>query len=411
MQTTAPGLAEEMARFQQVRMETLRLAEGLSQEELDRSPGSGRWSIGEVLDHLLRAEAFFRRDLGLLVELSFAGRPGHIRHSFRDLDIGPPFIPRALMPVLDWPLTLATLFVPGPVLDALAGSRLIPLRHPTAAEPRRARAADDLRRELREAIEQTAQLLGQLSADDVSRMTISHPLLGIRTVPGLIRFMAQHEVRHQGQIADLRRGLATRPDAGPGRWGESGIREPEHERLRDSWSAGRSSGIVSGLGIDRRRAMQERATDPGAQGTGGDEWGAIRGVYQRISEAWGRGDAGGVVANFMQDGSLIDPFGRVARGQGAVEALLAGNFGGMFRGSRIAFNPQTIRLLARDLALADGTWQVTLPPAPDGRAAPPIAGLLTTVFRKVDGTWKVEADRPMLPAPLPAGSKRVANRI
>jgi uncharacterized damage-inducible protein DinB len=222
MQVTAPGLAEEMARFQRVRMETLRLAEGLSQEDLDRSPGSGRWSIGEVLDHLLRAEAFFRRDLARLVELSRAGRPGHIRHSFRDLDIGPPFIPRAMMPVLDWPLTLATLFVPGPVLDALAGSRLIPMRHPTVAEPLRGRPADDLRRELQEASEQTAQLLGQFAARDASRMTVSHPLLGIRSVPELIRFMARHERRHQGQIAELRSGLATRRPAGPGRSDESG---------------------------------------------------------------------------------------------------------------------------------------------------------------------------------------------
>jgi uncharacterized protein (TIGR02246 family) len=403
MQVTVPGLAEEMARFQQVRMETLRLVEGLSQEELDRSPGSGRWSIGEVLDHLLRAEAFFRRDLGRLVELSRAGRPGHIRHSFRDLDIGPPFIPRALLPALDWPLTLATLVVPGPVLDALADSRLIPMRHPTAAEPRRGRPADDLRRELREASEQTAQLLGQLAARDASRMTISHPLLGVRTVPELIRFMAHHERRHQGQVADLRRGLARHTDAAHGRWDESGHRGPARERPRLSWPGGGSPGIISPtLGIDRRRAMQDRATDSGAPGAGDEDREAIRGVYRRISEAWGRGDAAGVVANFTRDGSLIDPFGRVARERAAVEALLAGNFGGMFRGSRIAFNPQVIRLLARDLAQSDGTWQVTLPPAPGGRAALPIAGLLTTLFRKVDGTWKVEADRPMLPAPLPA---------
>ena len=131
---------------------------------------------------------------------------------------------------------------------------------------------------------------------------------------------------------------------------------------------------------------------------------AIRGVYRCISQAWEKGDARGVVANFAQDGDIIDPFGRVARGRQAVEALLAGNFGGMFYGSRIVFAPQMIRFLTSELAVADGTWQVILPQSPGGQAPPPITGLLTTVFRKVDGTWKVEADRPMQKAPLPPGA-------
>jgi uncharacterized protein (TIGR02246 family) len=396
MQATAASLVDDAARFRQVREETLRLVEGLTQEELDRSPASGRWSIGEVLDHLLRAEEFFRRDVGRLVELSRAGRPGHIRHTFRDLDIGPPLVPRALLPSLDLPFTFATLVLPAPVLNLLTGFRLFPMRHPSVADPRPGRPIEALRQELEDAGRRTEELLGRFSSRDAVRMTVSHPLLGTRNIPELVRFVVAHERRHQGQIAELKEWLKTPP--GPGsvtgnRFGRPAVSpDVPHEHQagdRTRWLDPRAMN-------DRRREM------PSA-----DDEDAIRGVYRRISEAWGRGDARGVVANFAPEGDLIDPFGRVARTQSAVEELLAGNFGGIFHRSQIVFNPQSIRFLTPELAVADGTWQVTLPPQPpDDRAPPPIMGLVTSVFRKVNGAWKIEADRPMQKVPLPTPPPR-----
>jgi uncharacterized damage-inducible protein DinB len=205
MNATTRFLADELAEFRRVRSETLRLVEGLSQEQFDWLPAAEKWSIGEVLDHLLLAEQFFRRDLERLAEASRAKRPMHIRHTFHDLDIGLPFVPRSLIPALDLPLTLATLFVPAGVLNVLAASRLSPMRHPSVAHPRRGRSAEALRRELRDASRQTAEILERFSASDAARMTVSHPLLGTRTVPELIRFVVHHERRHQGQIADLKK--------------------------------------------------------------------------------------------------------------------------------------------------------------------------------------------------------------
>ncbi|HEX3555624.1 MAG TPA: DinB family protein [Thermoanaerobaculia bacterium] len=39
----------------QARAQTLALVQPLSQEELDRAPAPGKWSVGEVLDHLFLA--------------------------------------------------------------------------------------------------------------------------------------------------------------------------------------------------------------------------------------------------------------------------------------------------------------------------------------------------------------------
>ena len=406
MHATTPFLVDEIAAFRRVRDQTLRLVEGLSQEEFDWSPALDKWSIGEVLDHVLRAEQFFRRDLERLAEGSRSGRPMHIRHTFHDLDIGLPFVPRSLMPALDIPLTLATLFVPAAVLNILTASRLFAMRHPSVADPQHGRSAESIREDLWDACRQTFEFLQRLSPRDAASMTVSHPLLGTRTVPELIRFMLQHERRHQGQVADLKERMKALPASVSVQWKGFGSPTVSADVPRKQQVGDRSERFGPDAVIDRRRDMVKRTTVACAPGTEVYEQDAIRGVYRCISEAWEKGDARGVVANFAEDGNLIDPFGRVARGREAVAALLAGNFAGMFHGSRIVFDPQTFRILSPEVAVADGTWQVTLPQAPGGPAPPEIAGLITTVFRKADGTWKVEADRPMLKAPLPPNPPR-----
>lgn len=42
----------ELRRLEAVRARTLALVDGLTQEDLDRRPARGGWSVGEVLDHL-----------------------------------------------------------------------------------------------------------------------------------------------------------------------------------------------------------------------------------------------------------------------------------------------------------------------------------------------------------------------
>jgi uncharacterized protein (TIGR02246 family) len=362
MQTTAPSLLDEIARFRQVREETLRLVEGLTQQEFDRSPRSGRWSIGEVLDHLVLAEQFFQRDLERFGEAAREGRPAHIRHSFRDLDIGPAFIPRSLLPALELPLTLATLFVPPAVLNAITASRLFPVRNPTVAEPRYGRPADALRLELQESSRVMIEFLEAVSVDDVARMTVSHPLLGTRSIPELIRFIVHHERRHQGQIID------------------------------------RKAMLASGAYLHSAESSAEEA---------------IRQVYRRISGAWSMGDAVGVAQYFAPDGDLFNPTtGILHRGRSEVQSLLETRFAGVpFRGSHIAFQPRTIRFITseRTVAIADGMWTVTGMRGPGGEFLPPLGGPITTVFQWDQGRWSIEADRPtvaMTPSAGQSGSEQ-----
>ncbi|HEY1379870.1 MAG TPA: DinB family protein, partial [Gemmataceae bacterium] len=180
---------------------TLDLVRTLSQAEADARPVPGRWSVGEVLDHLLLAERFFRGEVRQLAALARAGREPVLHRRFADLDISLGPVPRAALPLFTLPLRLVNPFVPRFVRDFLLTSRLVPARHPTAATPRPGRPVQALRRELAESLRETLAVFRDNADLDFRRMWHGHPVLGTNDVPALVRIVALHEQRHQAAIA------------------------------------------------------------------------------------------------------------------------------------------------------------------------------------------------------------------
>lgn len=205
-------LAAALDRFAATRAGTLELLGGTSQEALDVRPAPGRWSAGEVFDHLVLAERINCAEIGELIRLARAGEPARIRRSFSEMDVSVAYIPKAALPWLELPFTVANLFVPGCVRDLLARSRLLPAQNPAAATPRPGRPAAELAADLGESL---AATVGLVTADgdlDFRAMHFSHPLLGSSDGVGILRFMALHEERHQEQIREALAAVA----AGPG---------------------------------------------------------------------------------------------------------------------------------------------------------------------------------------------------
>ena len=60
-------LQDSLASFFQARADTFALLQDLSQQQLDYKPSPGKWSIGEVMDHLSLAERLFRSQIQLLI--------------------------------------------------------------------------------------------------------------------------------------------------------------------------------------------------------------------------------------------------------------------------------------------------------------------------------------------------------
>lgn len=200
----APQLLTGLEEFRAARARTLALARGLTQAQLDYGPEGGGWSAGEVLDHVLLAEGANREQLTRLVGMARAGRRRpELWLSFSDVNVSVAGVPRSLLYALEGPLTLMNVFVPDGLRDYLTRNRLLPFRNPDRAAPRRGRAYSALLEDLDASPGETESLLLNNPDLDYGAMSVRHPLLGRYDVPGLLRFMAAHEQRHQSQLEEI----------------------------------------------------------------------------------------------------------------------------------------------------------------------------------------------------------------
>lgn len=204
---TGPGTPSEVKRslesLRGVREQTLELVRGLSQEQMDRRPFPGRWSVGEVLDHLARADEIYRGEVETLIERARAGDRPVLRRGFSDVDIAVLFIPKSVLPLLDLPMGLMSSLMPKGLRDFVVRSRWLPARNPTQTAPRPGRPVEELRRELREGPEVFASLVAAGADVDLTALRHFHPLLGWNDLAGIFSFLESHELRHRGQIREL----------------------------------------------------------------------------------------------------------------------------------------------------------------------------------------------------------------
>jgi uncharacterized damage-inducible protein DinB len=188
--------------LRETRAETLRLVEGVGQAQSEFSPGPEKWSAGETLDHLLLSEAHFREIFARLIELQKAGQRAMVEESMKDLDTSIVFLPKAALAMAELPLMMMNLFIPTAVREAVTQFRIFRTKNPAIAEPRRGKAIDGLRQELRESYERTAALFHANPALDYRAMRYRHPLMGANNALQLLRVLARHEQRHQQQIKE-----------------------------------------------------------------------------------------------------------------------------------------------------------------------------------------------------------------
>lgn len=198
------GEAEALDDFHHVRLRTLELIAPLSQQELDFVPAPGRWSVGEIVDHIILAADSLQHILEELIRLKRSGQRPFVRRTFADFDVSFAFLPKSLLPLLEVPFSFFSSFVPSGLRDFLIQNRLLPFRAAQAATPRHGLAAGELRNRLQASFE-TVQSIFQNNADlDFHGMAAQHPLFGYIRMTDLPELMASHELRHQKQIGDVR---------------------------------------------------------------------------------------------------------------------------------------------------------------------------------------------------------------
>jgi len=193
---------EHIQMVRSTREKTLSLVAALSQQELDYAPAPGKWSPGEILDHLILSDQVYYGEITALFDLKKAGKPTYLRRGFADFNPSIFFIPKSALPYLDTAFNAVNLVLPRALRTFFIISRLIPTEAPDIAAPRPGRSAEALRRELENGPPYIEALFMQTPDADFGKFVHYHPLLGENDIYQMLRFLVNHEKVHQKQLKE-----------------------------------------------------------------------------------------------------------------------------------------------------------------------------------------------------------------
>jgi uncharacterized protein (TIGR02246 family) len=150
-------------------------------------------------------------------------------------------------------------------------------------------------------------------------------------------------------------------------------------------------------------ALVSLAVPAGLRASQADDEASIRRFGVDFSAAWNRHDPKAMASFWAEDGDLINPFGRWAKGRAEVEKLFQDEHAGVMAGTSYSTTLSSVRFLTPDVAVTDWDIVVTGMRGPDGSAAPPFKPHLALVMVRRGGRWLSLAARPYaFLAPPPA---------
>jgi len=130
----------------------------------------------------------------------------------------------------------------------------------------------------------------------------------------------------------------------------------------------------------------------------------IRTIERRIADfvtAWNKHDPARMALLWHDDGDLINPFGRIAKGRDQVLQLLRDEHSGLTKNCTNQFNITSIRLATDDVAVVDIESTMIGMRDADGKGMPPFKPHVLLVLSKKDGEWGVVSARPYAYATCP----------
>ena len=118
--------------------------------------------------------------------------------------------------------------------------------------------------------------------------------------------------------------------------------------------------------------------------------------FEQFAEAWKMNDGDALAHFFVDEATLINPFGERANGRAAVGAMYAEYFGGMLQGTTTTLTLESVRAVESTHALADA-----LQPIYGSDGAPLLVAHLAALLRRDGDSWKFVDARPCTTPPLP----------
>lgn len=185
-----------------VRRETLDLVADLSDAQAAFVPQAGGWSIAEVLDHLVRSDEMFFREIASL--LAKGGERGaFVCRGFKVLGGRLAALPAPVRLSVEVPLFFWNVAIPQAVRRFVLEHPSLPAQAPPHLRPRRGRPLAALRSDLSDGLGELDRIRHDHGDVDLRRFYYYSPVMGLTTVPGLVLLQAAHERRHQRQTRDI----------------------------------------------------------------------------------------------------------------------------------------------------------------------------------------------------------------
>src|SRR5262245_6253858 len=103
----------------------------------------------------------------------------------------------------------------------------------------------------------------------------------------------------------------------------------------------------------------------------------IRTIGAQIQSAWNKSDAKEMADLFLTDGDYVSSTGRTARGRDELQRAFAAQWAGIYKGTKLSHTLTNVRFLRKDVAIADGAFEITGMRDGSGKILPTRSGLST----------------------------------
>jgi uncharacterized protein (TIGR02246 family) len=121
----------------------------------------------------------------------------------------------------------------------------------------------------------------------------------------------------------------------------------------------------------------------------GQDRNSVEQFFNEVVEAWKANDGAAFAGYFVEDGSLINPFGERADGHDAIAGMYKEYFAGMLQATTSHVDLGSVRIVGSDYAFVDGEQTIY---GPDGGTIMVVH--LSTLLQREGDSWRFVDSRP-----------------
>jgi hypothetical protein len=203
-------LSKAIQRLERQRALLLGAIEDLDQAQLDFKPSRQSWSIGQISQHIALGEVVWRGYLKNLLKDGAEKGQGTVKVSLNEVPFHSRFVPDFILrsPFVLGPLSVMIDLMPRPLQSMLFAVPLVKMDAGVRMQPRFGMSRTHVLKFLADTRKGTLDVIQPVSAKDLSRYRVIHPLVGDQNVYGVLELLASHEQRHTQQIEAIKRSSA-----------------------------------------------------------------------------------------------------------------------------------------------------------------------------------------------------------